>query len=92
MICILPLAFGACARVEFEPDGGPVAQVDIYSDEHTARAGKRGGLLGEDVWEELAETQRHMILLAVSHYEGRVRRAERDLQRSIVQAARKGAI
>ncbi len=78
MICILPLAFGACARVEFEPDGGPVAQVDIYRDEHTARAGKREGLLGEDVWEELAEAQRHMINLGVSEYECKVARAERE--------------
>jgi hypothetical protein len=91
MICILPLAFGACARVAFDLDG-PVTQVDIYRDAQTARAGGRQGLLGEDIQNELTETQRQMILLAVSHYEGRVRRAERDLQRSIVQAARKGAI
>jgi hypothetical protein len=90
MICILPLAFGACARVEFDPDGGPVTQVDIYSDEHTARMGKRGGLLGEDIWGELTEAQRQMLNLAVSQHECKVARAER--QRSIVHAARKGAI
>ena len=65
-----PLALeGIHARVAYEPDGGPIMQVDLYSNAETARKGGTTGLLAEDCHRQMTMAQLQKICERVSEHE-----------------------